>query len=174
MISFIKQVLTHHCSEQIFQNICTNIMPRLYSGKTILCCFSQLLVCFLCNSFILLFGMKTWMLKKSKNKNQVQLFNKHFLQCTTTSPPPPLLLLPLGWNSSRITACALFIPILCLLRHLAIAPPPSPPCPLPALPSSPSLIGPDIDGSWMLANDCLWSHLIHPLLTLRAITHRLD
>ena len=58
-----------------------------------------------------------------------------FEQCRTSSYPPPLLL-PLGWNSSRITARALFIPILCLLRHLAIAPPPTPPSSLPS-PCSP-------------------------------------
>lgn len=37
------------------------------------------------------------------------------------------------WNSSRIIARVLFIPILCLLRHLAVAPLPSPRCPLSAL-----------------------------------------
>lgn len=46
-------------------------------------------------------------------------------------------------------------------------PPPTPGCcspPVPALP--PSLIGLDIDASWMLANGCLWRFHIHPLLTL--------
>jgi len=85
----------------------------------------------------------------------------------------PHRFLQLGWNSLRITAFALFIPILCLLRHLAAAP-------LSVLPAlslfspSPSLIGPDIDGSWMLANDCLWNLFTHPLLTLPVTPYRLD
>lgn len=115
------------------------------------------------------------MIPKKWKQNQVQPFNDHFfLQCMTNSHPPSPLLLLLGWNSSRITACVLFIPILFLLQHLAVAPPLSPLCPLPALPSSPSLICPDIDGSWMLANDCLWRPFMHPLLTLPVIPHRLD
>lgn len=48
---------------------------------------------------------------------------------THTTPPTPMSL----WNSSRITARVLFIPILRLLRHLAVAPLPGPLCPLPAL-----------------------------------------
>lgn len=48
---------------------------------------------------------------------------------THTAPPTPMSL----WNSSRIIACVLFLPILRLLRHLAVAPLPAPLCPLPAL-----------------------------------------
>lgn len=59
-----------------------------------------------------------------------------FFRAGLTAPPPPPPHCPPLWNSSRITARALFIPILCLLQHLAVAPP-GPPCPLPAHPSSP-------------------------------------
>lgn len=114
------------------------------------------------------------MIPKKWKQNQVQPFNDHFfLQCMTNSHPPHhSCCCSAGIPRGSLPASSLF-PFSSSSNTWPL-PPHSVLCALPTLPSSPSLICPDIDGSWMLANDCLWRPFMHPLLTLPVTPHRLD
>lgn len=107
---------------------------------------------------------------KTKKK---ELFNDHFLQCTNTSHPPHhFCCRSTGIPCGSLLALSLFP--FCASSDTWLLPPPAVRSALSQLPPCPSLIGPDIDGSWMLANDCLWSLFTHPLLTLPVTPYRLD
>lgn len=109
---------------------------------------------------------------KQRKQNQVQLFNDHFCKTRLAATPYHSCCRSAGIPRGSLPAPSLFP--FCASSDTWPLAPQNPLCPLPALSSSPSLIGPDIDGSWMLANDCLWSPFMHPLLTLPVTTYRLD
>lgn len=94
-----------------------------------------------------------------------------FLQLICRMPPPPTTTTP----PLLCAALQEFLSDQCL-RPLYSHSVSSDTWPLPppaVLPPSLSLIGPDIDGNWMLANDCLRRLFMPPLLTLPVTPCRL-